>query len=286
MTINLAAKYASKVDERFALSSLTDVILNKDYEWQGVDTVKIYSVEVVSLSNYTKSGSQRYGTPSELSDTVQTCTLTQDKAFTFTIDKAYELEQEGAKSAGAALRRQIDEVVIPEIDIYRISKLISGAKTTATSSTTKSNAYEQFLTAMETLSDEKTPLAGRIAFITPSFYKFLKLDDTFIKNSDLGQEITINGQVGMVDGVPVVVAPSSYFSGSVNFVLAHNSALVAPIQLTEYKVHINPPGLSGSLVEGRIIHDAFVLNNKTGAIYVHQTSAPVVEEAENENDDN
>ena len=89
----------------------------------------------------------------------------------------------------------------------------------------------------------------------------------------------------MIDGVPVVVAPSSYFTGSVNFVLTHNSALVAPVQLTEYKVHNNPPGLSGSLVEGRIIHDAFVLNNKTGAIYVHQTSAPVVVE-DNSNDNN
>ena len=117
---------------------------------------------------------------------------TQDKAFTFTIDKAYELGQEGVKSAGAALRRQLDEVVIPEIDIYRISKLIEGAKTTTTAATTKSNAYEQFLSAMETLSDNKVPIVGRIALVTPSFYKFLKLDETFIKNSDLGQQIVLN----------------------------------------------------------------------------------------------
>ncbi len=273
MTVNLAQKYSSKVDERFKLGSLTNSIVNFDYDWTGVDTVKIYSIETADLSDYTKTGLQRYGNPSELSDSVQSLTLTQDKAFTFTIDKAYELEQEGAKSAGAALRRQLDEVVIPEIDIYRISKLIEGAKTTETSSTTKTNAYEQFLTAMEVLSDDKVPLIGRVALVTPSFYKFLKLDETFIKNSDLGQEIVLNGQVGKIDGVPVIVAPTSYMGANVNFILTHQSALVAPVKLNEYKIHMNPPGVSGSLVEGRIIHDAFVLSNKKSAIYVHQTAS-------------
>ena len=273
MTVNLAQKYSSKVDERFKLASLTASIVNYDYDWTGVDTVKVYSVETADLSNYTKSGSQRYGTPGELSDSLQSLTLSQDKAFTFTIDKAYELEQEGIKSAGAALRRQLDEVVIPEIDTYRISKLISGAKTTASATITKTNAYEQFLVAMETLSNDKVPIIGRVALVSPSFYKFLKLDDTFIKNSDLGQEVLFNGQVGKIDGVPVIDGPSSYLTTGVNFVITHPSALVAPVKLNEYKIHMNPPGISGSLVEGRIIHDAFVLSNKKAAIYVNKTTA-------------
>ncbi len=272
MTINLAQKYSPKVDERFKTQSLTDSIINNDYDWTGVDTVKIYSIETVSLSDYTKTGTQRYGDPSELGDSVQSLTLTQDKAFTFTIDKAYELAQEGVKSAGTALRRQLDEVVIPEIDIYRISKLVSEAKNSSVSQTTKTNAFEQFLTAMETLSEEKVPISGRIALVSPSYYKFLKLDDTFIKNSDLGQQTVFNGQVGVIDGVPVIVAPSSYMGENVNFIITHPGALVAPVKLNEYKVHINPPGVSGSLVEGRIIHDAFVLSNKKGAIYVHKTA--------------
>ncbi len=270
MTINLAQKYSQKVDERFKLGSLTDSVINMDYDWTGVDTVKIYSIETSDLTDYVKSGSQRYGTPDELSDSVQSLTLTQDKAFTFTIDKAYELEQEGVKSAGAALRRQLDEVVIPEIDIYRISKLIEGAKTSTVSATTKTNAYEQFLTGMETLSDNKVPLVGRVTLVNPSYYKYLKLDDTFIKNSDLGQATVFNGQVGKIDGVPVIVVPSSYFAANVNFIITHPMALVAPVKLNEYKIHTNPPGVSGSLIEGRFIHDAFVLSNKSSAIYVHK----------------
>lgn len=45
MTVNLALKYSSKVDERFKLGSLTDSIINFDYDWTGVDTVKVYSIE-------------------------------------------------------------------------------------------------------------------------------------------------------------------------------------------------------------------------------------------------
>lgn len=277
MTVNLAQKYSSKVDERFKLGSLTNSIINNDYDWTGVDTIKIYSIETTDLTDYSKTGTQRYGTPAELSDSVQSLTLSQDKAFTFTIDKAYETAQAGTKSAGTALRRQMDEVVIPEIDMYRISKLIEGAKTVVTSATTKTNAYEQFLSAMETLSDYKVPLTGRVAIVSPSYYKFLKLDDTFIKNSDLGQQIVLNGQVGQVDGVPVIVAPSSYLTSYVNFIVTHPSALVAPVKLSEYKIHTNPPGISGSLVEGRFIHDAFVLSNKKTAVYVHQTSTPPTE---------
>ena len=35
----------------------------------------------------------------------------------------------------------------------------------------------------------------------------------------------------------------------------------------DYTIHENPPGISGSLVEGRICYGAFVLDNKVKAIY-------------------
>lgn len=49
--------------------------------------------------------------------------------------------------------------------------------------------------------------------------------------------------------------------------LAHPCATVAPVKLEDYTIHENPPGISGSLVEGRICYDAFVLDNKVKAIY-------------------
>ena len=46
-------------------------------------------------------------------------------------------------------------------------------------------------------------------------------------------------------------------------------SVVICVSLEDYKIHEDPPGISGSLVEGRINYDAFVLENKAMAIYYH-----------------
>ncbi|MCI6998042.1 MAG: hypothetical protein MR936_14995 [Eubacterium sp.] len=43
------------------------------------------------------------------------------------------------------------------------------------------------------------------------------------------------------------------------------------VNLEDYKVHQDPPGISGPLVDGRICYDAFVLDNKAKAIYYQAT---------------
>lgn len=270
MAINYAAKYSSKVDERFKLGSLVSAIINKDYEFTGVKTVKVYSIDTAPMNDYQRSGNARYGEALDLGDTVQELTMTQDRAFTFVIDKGDELEQAGAKNAGAALRRQIDEVVIPEYDKYVIGKIVAGAGKTETNAITNANAYEAFLAGAEQLDENKVPAVGRVALVTPAYLKKLKLDDAFVKNADLGQQIVLTGQVGAVDGTAIIKVPTSYFPANVEFVITHPVATTAPIKIEEYKIHQDPVGVSGALAEGRFLYDGFVLNNKKGAIYVHK----------------
>jgi hypothetical protein len=88
----------------------------------------------------------------------------------------------------------------------------------------------------------------------------------------LGQQTLINGQVGEVDGVKIVKVPSIYLPANTAFIITNSIATVAPKKLEDYKIHDNPPGINGNLVEGRIRYDAFVLNNKANAIYVHKTA--------------
>lgn len=114
MAINLASKYSKKVDERFKLKSLTLAGGNKDYDWAGVKTVTVYSIPTVAMGDYTRTGTARYGTASELADVKQDLTLTKDRAFTFTIDRGNYEEQMMVKSAGKALARQIDGVIVPK----------------------------------------------------------------------------------------------------------------------------------------------------------------------------
>jgi N4-gp56 family major capsid protein len=273
MAVNLATKYSKKVDERFKLKSLTEAGINREYEWTGVKTVSAYGISTVAMGDYARTGTTRYGVPAELQDTKQDMTLTKDRSFTFTIDKGNNDEQMMVKNAGKALARQIDEVVVPEVDVYRLAAMSAAAIAaggTATVAITAANAYAKFLTACEYMSDYKVPLARRVAFVTPAFYSFLKLDNSFIKASDTGQKMLITGEVGTVDNVKIIVCPSSYFPVNTAFIMVHPAATVAADKMEDYKTHDNPPGINGWLVEGRIIYDAFVLSNKSRALFIHK----------------
>lgn len=276
MAINYAEKYSPQVDERFKLGSLTTALVNNAYDWLGVATVKVYSVPTAEMNDYTLTGSNRYGTPAELNNEVQEMTLAKDRSFTFTIDKKSEDDTMGVMAAGAALARQIDEVIIPEIDTYRISKLVAGAQTANVIkdiAVTNANAYEKFLAVQEILDNKKVPTGGRICMCTPGYYNMLKLDEAFTKKGDMATKIAINGLVGEVDGVYIIKAPKSYFPENVNFLITNPIVMPAPIKLTEYKIHDDAPGISGHLVEGRIRYDAFVLDQKKDAIGVCQNPA-------------
>lgn len=272
MAINYASKYSGKIDERFSIESKTAQAVNTDYDFVGVKTVNVYSVPTAAMNDYTRSGANRYGTPEELGNTVQELTLSQDRSFTFSIDRGNFNDTQMTNSAGAALDRQIREVIAPEIDIYRLAKMAASAGASKTTELTKDNAYDALLDAATALTEAKVPLEGRIAYASAQFYKLIKEDSMFIKTSDMSQKIVINGQVGQVDGIALVVLPSSYLPANTAFIVTHRVATVSPIKLSEYKIHDNPPGINGWLVEGRVYYDAFVLDNKKDAIYVHKTA--------------
>ena len=266
MAINYAQRYSDIVDEVFRLGALTNSIVNQQYSWVDVDTVKVYSIPTVSMTNYSLTGSARYGEAAELQNVIQTMTLQQDRSFTFTVDRKSVDDTMGVMAAAAALRRQIEVVCIPEIDAYRIAALVAGAGNSVATEATKNNAYEVFLAMQEQLDEDKAPVGGRVAMVTPAFYNKLKLDPSFLKNADLGQRMLLNGQVGEVDGVPIVKVPSSYFPAGVHALITNPICAPSPIKLQDFKIHDNPPGINGFLVEGRLRYDCFVLTNKADGI--------------------
>ena len=114
MAVNYATKYESQIAKAFTLGSLTEAAVNKDFNWVGTEAIKIFGITTQALTNYNKSAtSNRYGTPSELQNVVQTMTLAKDRAFSISIDK-YTLEStNGAIKAGEVLKMEIDEQVTP-----------------------------------------------------------------------------------------------------------------------------------------------------------------------------
>ena len=273
MAVNYATKYSAQVDERFKLASVTAGAVNQNYDFVGVKTVNVYTIPTGSMNDYKREGDNRYGTPEELHDDLQELTMKRDRSFSITVDKGNNEDQMNVKEAGKVLANQIDEVIVPEIDIYRIAAIAAGAgNVSAAAAITKDNAYEAFLDGINALTDAKAPMGGRIAYISPTFFKAIRLDGSFIKASDVAQGMLVKGQVGMIENIPLILVPTSYMPTNTAFIITNPIACCAPIKLADYKVHIDPPGLNGVRIEGRVYYDAFVLNNKKGAIYKHVTA--------------
>lgn len=275
MAQNLADKYSAKVVERFKLKSFTDIGVNQDYDWDGVNSVKVYSVAVPTSVAYSRvAATARYGTPAELDTTVQNLALALDKAFTYVIDRRNREESMDVTDAGKSLARTVDEVVTPEIDIYRLGVLTTRAtansKVVNVGATSAANAYVNFLAINESISNSLAPLAGRVAFMTYGYYNFLK-QGGFVLASEKSQDARGSGNLGQIDGVEIVVVPASYMPLNTDLIVTHNSACVSPIVLTDYIIHENAPGYSGHLVEGRYAYDAFVLTSKQNAVAVHKS---------------
>ena len=103
-TINYALKYADKVDERFTLGSLTAGLFgNNNFDWIGVQTVRVFSRDLTTLNDYTASGTSRYGTPTDLGNAYQEMTITQDKSFTYVIDRKTEQDTNGTMEASESV---------------------------------------------------------------------------------------------------------------------------------------------------------------------------------------
>lgn len=277
MSTDLATKYLPYVDEQFTTESKLSLITNKDFDFTGAKTVKVYKVNTSAMNDYDRDGegkfqNSRYGNIANLTGSTEEFILSKDRSFTFTIDKLDKDETLGALSGASALARQNREVVIPEVDKYVINKMIekAGVKTDKPVALTKENIYEYILKANSELDNWAVPTIGRCLLVTPDTYLLIKQNKDFLMSTDIAQEQKIKGVIAMVDGLTVIKIPKLIVPKTFGFLLAHPCATVAPLQLQEYRVHQDPPGISGELVEGRICYDAFVLDNKNTAIFYNE----------------
>ena len=275
MAQNYAAKYQKTIDEVFRINSVTDIAINKGIrlDFEGVNTVTIYGVATVAETGYVRSGSNRFGSLLELDTTKQSFVLSQDRAFTYSIDRGNYEDSMMVTEAGSTLQREIEVVCVPNTDIYRLAAMTTYANSNSQVTTvalTSSNVYVQFLARQQTLDDAKVPADGRIAFVTPATYALLKQDSNFIKASNAAQEMLQKGVVGDVDGVTIVKVPTTYLAANSGFLVVHKSVLVAPHKFDTFRILKEVQGIDGWVVEGRRYFDAFIPTNHGIALALHK----------------
>lgn len=279
MAIELVTRYLPYVDEIFTTESRKSLLTNQDFDWTGAHTVRAYKVTTAAMNDYGRKGPgegnwSRYGSVQGLEATTEEFTLKKDRAFTFAIDKLDRDETGGQLAGASALARQVREVVVPEVDTYTYGVMCAGAghKPDA-AALTAGNIYTLIIAANNALDNEEVPETGRVLVVTPDVHLLMKQCRDITMETDMGSEMRIRGVIANLDGLAVMKIPAKRLPEGFGFMIAHPCATVAPTKLEDYKVHEDPPGISGSLVEGRIVYDAFVLENKAKAIYYQAQTA-------------
>ena len=279
MSIELATKFQPYTDEQFSTESKKALLTNQDFDWTGAHTVKVYKVTTSGMNDYGRNGPaegnwSRYGAVKDLDATTEEFTLKKDRSFTFAIDKLDVDETAQQLAAASALARQTRQVVIPEVDTYVYGVMCANAGTAPEAKELNAgNIYAEILAASEALDNAEVPETGRVLVVTPALYAVMKQCKEIVMETDIGNDLRLKGVIGMLDGMSVQKIPANRLPADFGFMVAHPCACVAPTKLEEYKIHADPPGISGSLVEGRIVYDAFVLENKAKAIYYQTVSA-------------
>ena len=279
MAISLVTQFLPYVDELFTTESKKTLLTNQDFDWTGAHTVKVYKIGTSEMTDYNRNPQagftgSRYGMIKDLDATTEEFTLKNDRSFTFAIDKLDNDETAKQLAAATALARQVREKVVPEVDTYTYGVMCENAGTKpAAVVLSETNIFNEILNANNALDNAEVPETGRVLVVTPDVYTMMKRSKDIIMETDIAEDMRLKGVISNMDGAVVVKVPAVRVQENFGFMLAHPCATVAPTKLEDYKVHEDPPGISGSLVEGRICYDAFVLDNKVKAIYYQERAA-------------
>lgn len=272
MAINYAIKYATKIAERFTKASVTADDCGNEYTWLDPNsrTIRVGSVNTVPETEYQRSGDARFGTTYDVGDTLQEMTCEKSPAFSFTIDALDGTDRAIEVSAARALRRQLDEVTVPNMDKHRLKKWVMGANIAIqeTTAPTKSTIGGLIIDANAAMTDALVPLANRTIYIGTQYYKLLKQNPDWLGIESLGKEALAKGVVGEFDGARVKTIPSGWMPAGVYFFIKYKGSTVDPVKLQQYDILPKVKGYSGPVVQGVTYYDSFVLGAKGDGIAV------------------
>ena len=267
MAVNLATKYEKQFDEAFKPASYFEGKVNPRFKFEGAKTIKIFSPVTTELTDYKRTGNERYGSATEMDTVTQELTLTQDKGFTKTLDRGNYNDSMMSISAGAWMQEEIRSVCTPTIEKYALSKWINSGNFKKIDAVPTKNTIVSALTPLyESFRNEYVPNDGRYLYIRPDMLSAVMLSTEWQSADKLAEKAMENGVVGKFRNAKVVEVPEDYLPENCYAALISKRAVMLAKKLSEFKTHIDPPGISGWLLEGRIYYDAFVLAQKNAGV--------------------
>jgi hypothetical protein len=254
--------------EMFTKESFTAQNASNEYEFTGAKTIRVTSPQTQDYGDYTRSGTSRYGTPTDVQDTVQEMSLTQDKSFALVIDKGDNSQQMMMKNAGKVMRLQQRDKGAPMIDKYNLKMWARGAgKVVAMADLSKTTIVAALLAAETYLDNSLVPAENRIAYVKNTHYAAFRQASEFTGCDNIVEKLIMKGWRGNLGTLHIVAVPDSYMPTNVHFLVTYKNSVIAPHTIADARIHQDPPGISGHLLEGRDIFDAFVLGQRCDGVY-------------------
>lgn len=273
--INLATKYSDKIQEKFQAETFLHGKLNGDYSFEGVKSVTIYTPITKPMTNYTRSGLARFGTPTDVEDHIQTFTMTQDRAVSLIIDKANNSDQMKIKAAAKIMNLQIKEQAGPEMDKYgfKIFSLNAGIANTGTQPV-KGDIVTYLSTDLAAMDNALVPDDGqRFVYMPVTQHNQLRLSTEYMAVDPIAAKVLGKGVVGEFMNAKIVKVPDNYFPTNVWYLIVHQRCAFLPMKLETLRILTEVQGVDGAVLELHQYYDAFVIGAKASGVLVRCAAA-------------
>ena len=292
-SIALAARYLPFLDEIYKAESKTAILdtLAERVQFTGANTVNLYTLSTVGMGNYDRNAGF---VPGDVTGQWVPYVLETDRGRSYMID-ALDNEESMGMAFGGLLSTVERQHVIPEVDAFRFAQYASGAAAgniVAANIATGAAAVAAVDAATVALDNAEVPYEGRILFVNPTMYRYLKAGITrYTMNGENG----IDYNVEMYDSMRVITVPSGRFNtvitlaqpdshddaggytaagDTINFLIIHPSAIMQANCFTEPRIFA--PGVwqqsQGWAWDFRQYHGCWVKHQKTNGIYVNAPS--------------
>ena len=279
-------RWSSLVDAKLRQTLVTrdNYIFNTNYEGNpksGKVKIPVRDTEV-TVKDYNKATGVDLETGTT---TYMDLNIDQDKAVNELIDGfdaaavPDNILADRLDSAGYSLALEMDQKSI------NLLETTSGINVCATkTAATDQTAYKEVLAAKTYLTRKGVPQAGRWLICSPEFMAVLMLDDHFIRQGDLSQELKNAGAVGSVAGFAVFESGNTMYEDTklvaskkttTEFIAGHPNWCH---RVQEWGVDVHAQDLAGSgkyigasAVQGRKIYGLMI--SKPQTVYVKRTEA-------------
>ena len=266
MAVNYAEKYSKQIDQVYTHESYVAGIANPNYNFTGVATLNVFSPETVPLTDYDPD--EGYGSPERMGNGVQEMTASQDKKFSLIIDKRDKVSTNGTMEAGARLKQQLNEQVVPTQDKHALEQYVKHAGTVAgvSAPSGEKGVFKALLKARTAMNNKKVSLEGRYAFIGSTYVGNLLENGVVVANPQIAGKSYTKGDIGRVLGYKIIEVPDDYLPEGCYLLCVHSDAIINPHKIEDATV--KPSEMyDGDRMNGRFLYDAFVLGKKSGGVY-------------------